>query len=318
MSLSEFELINKYFKNAFNNSTDVKCGIGDDAAIVSLPAGMELAISVDTLVAGIHFPLAASPEDIGYKSLAVNLSDMAAMGAEPQWIMLSLTMPENNEAWLQSFMSGFGVLAKQYSLSLMGGDLTHGPLSVTVQTHGYVPAGQALYRHGTEIGDLIYVSGTLGDAGLALRMLDNKQDVEEKYRDYLIQRLNRPVPKIELGIVLRGIANSVIDISDGLLADLNHILVASHKGAEVFLDKLPVSEAISQLPDELAIDIALSSGDDYELCFTVPPERKSIVEKKLSSFPLSFIGQVMEGTGIKWLRNDGSEFLPSGNAYRHF
>lgn len=318
MSLSEFELINKYFKDAFNDSPDVKCGIGDDAAIVALPAGMELAISVDTLVAGIHFTVDAGPEDIGYKSLAVNLSDMAAMGAVPQWITLSLTMPENDEYWLKSFMSGFSVLAKQYSLSLVGGDLTHGPLSITVQIHGFVPEGQALYRHGAESGDLIYVSGTLGDAGLALQLLENRLNVSENHRDYLLQRLYRPVPRVELGMALRGIASSVIDISDGLLADLNHILVPSHKGAKVFLDKLPKSEAVCQLADDTATELALAAGDDYELCFTVPTENQSLLESKLSSDTLTCIGQITKQSGIRWLRSDGSEFKPSGRAYRHF
>lgn len=318
MSLSEFDLINKYFKDAFNNSKDVKCGIGDDAAIVSLPEGMELAVSTDTLASGIHFPVMTSPEDIGYKSLAVNLSDMAAMGAEPRWITLALTMPGNDEAWLKSFMSGFGILAKQYSLSLIGGDLTRGPLSVTVQIHGFVPQGQALYRHGAKSGDLIYVSGTLGDAGLALQMLNNNQDVEEKYHDYLLQRLNRPVPGIELGTTLRGLANSAIDISDGLMADLEHILVASRKGAVIMVDKLPRSEAMKQLPDKTAAEFALISGDDYELCFTVSPENRTTLEKKLSSWLLTCIGEVTEEAGIKWLRDDGGDFQPSGKSYSHF
>lgn len=318
MALTEFELIEKYFKNAFNDSPDVKCGIGDDAAIVSLPEGKELAIAVDTLVEGIHFPKDTRPEDTGYKSLAANLSDMAAMGAEPQWITLSLTMPENDEGWLQLFMSGFAVLARQYSLSLIGGDLTHGPLSITVQIHGFVPDGKALYRHGAKTDDFIYVSGTLGDAGLALQLLENPQLVDKKYHDFLMQRFNRPEPGIELGLALRDIANSAIDLSDGLLADLDHILVTSNKGAEVNIDKLPLSEAMHQLPDSLAAEIALTSGDDYELCFTVSADRKSKLEKLFSHHQLSCIGRITENTGIKWLNADGSEFQPSGSAYRHF
>lgn len=316
MSLSEFDLINKFFRNAFRDSPDVKCGIGDDAAIVSVPAGMELAIAVDTLVAGVHFPDNTRPEDIGYKSLAVNLSDMAAMGTDPQWITMSLTMPENNETWLQSFMSGFASLAKQYSLSLIGGDLTHGPLSITVQIHGFVPQGKALYRHGAKTGDLIYVSGTLGDAGLALRLLENQQIVDKKYHEFLLQRLNRPAPRVELGIALREIANSVIDLSDGLLADLNHIVVASNKSAIVDVDDLPMSDAVKLQPD--AIDITLTSGDDYELCFTVPPEKQSRVEELKLKFHLSCIGKITDGKGVVWQHANGREYVPKGNAYRHF
>jgi thiamine-monophosphate kinase len=317
MPLSEFDLINTYFRNAFKDGPDVKCGIGDDAAIVSLPAGVELAISVDTLVSGIHFPINTRPDDIGYKSMAVNLSDMAAMGAEPRWITLSLTMPENDPDWLAGFMSGFSVLAKQYALSLIGGDLSQGPLSVTVQIHGFVPEGKALYRHGAKTGDLIYVSGTLGDAGLALGMTAERYKVEEKHREYLMNRLNRPTPQIGLGMALRGIANSAIDISDGLLADLNHILESSNKGAFVNVDNISMYEAVKSQPD--AIDIALTSGDDYELCFTIPPEKQSQVENELQKkFRLSCVGNITDGKGIIWQHEDSSEFHPQGKAYQHF
>lgn len=316
MPLSEFEIIEKYFRNAFRDSPDVKCGIGDDAAIVSVPAGMELAITVDTLVAGIHFPDNTRPEDIGYKSLAVNLSDMAAMGANPQWITMSLTMPESNENWLQSFMSGFACLAKQYSLSLIGGDLTHGPLSITIQIHGFVPEGKALYRRGAMTGDLIYVSGTLGDAGLALGMVQGHYEVAEINREFLICRLNRPTPQIELGMALRGIANSAIDLSDGLLADLNHIVVASNKSAVVNVDDLPMSDAVKPQPD--AIELALTSGDDYELCFTVSPKKQSQVEELKQKFRLSCIGKITDGKGVVWQHADGRDYVPKGNAYRHF
>jgi thiamine-monophosphate kinase len=316
MSLSEFDLIDKYFRNALKDGPEVKCGIGDDAAIVSVPAGMELAISVDTLVAGIHFPIETSPAGIGYKSLAVNLSDMAAMGAEPHWITMSFTMPENNEHWLQSFMSGFAGLAKQYSLSLIGGDLSRGPLSITVQIHGFVPQGKALYRHGARAGDLVYVSGTLGDAGLALGLVQGKYEVAEKSREFLINRLNRPTPQIELGMALRGIANSAIDISDGLLADLENITKASHKGAIIDINNLPLSEAVRLQPD--AIDMALTSGDDYELCFTVSPEKLSQVEELKQKFRLSCIGKISDGKGIVWQHADGREYHPKKKAYRHF
>ena len=319
MSLSEFELINKYFRNAFNDSPDVKCGIGDDAAIISLPKGMDLVVTMDTLAGGIHFPDDATAEDIGYKSLAVNLSDLAAMGADPQWFTLALTLPENDETWLQCFMTGMGVLARQYKLSLVGGDLTRGPLSITIQMQGHIPAGKALFRHGAEAGNLVYVSGTLGDAGLALLSLEKKYPVAENDREAVMQRLNWPVPRIELGMALRGIATSAIDISDGLLADLGHILESGSMGAEILLDKLPRSEALAQLPDMDAWELMLTSGDDYELCFTIPVNSKDQVEKKLSRIcPLRCIGTITDSTGIKWLQPDGREFSPAKNAYTHF
>jgi len=205
---------------------------------------MELVISMDTLVSGIHFPETTYPQDIGYKSLAVNLSDLAAMGAEPRWITLALTMPESDEAWLEKFMEGFSELAQQYMLDLIGGDLTRGPLSITVQVHGFVPVGKAIYRHGAQTGDLVFVSGVLGDAGLALRMLAEQALLTNKYNDYLLQRLNRPAPRISLGLALRDTASSAIDISDGLLADLGHILTASKKGAIIKTDQLPLSDAL--------------------------------------------------------------------------
>ncbi len=317
MALSEFELINKSFRNAFKDDSNVICGIGDDAAIVTVPPGKLLAISVDTLVAGVHFPLNTTPADIGYKSLAVNLSDMAAMGAEPRWITLSLTLPENDPDWLTGFMSGFSVLARQYALSLIGGDMSRGPLSITLQIHGFVPEGKVLYRGNAKAGDLIYVSGTLGDAGLALGMTEDCYKVDEKYREYLMERLNRPVPRVELGIALRGIANSAIDISDGLLADLEHIVEASNTGATVNVEHLPMSPAVKAQND--AIDIALTSGDDYELCFTVLPAKQLQVENELKKkFQLTCIGKITDGKGIIWQQADGSEYQPKKKAWQHF
>jgi thiamine-monophosphate kinase len=241
---------------------------------------------------------------------------MAAMGAEPRWITLSLTLPENNEDWLQSFMSGFASLAKQYSLSLIGGDLSQGPLSITVQIHGFVSEGKALYRHGAQGGDLVYVSGTLGDAGLALGLAQGRYEVAEIHREFLINRLNRPIPQIELGMALRGIANSAIDISDGLLADLDHIAEASHKAAIIDIDKLPLSEAVESQAD--AIDLALTSGDDYELCFSVPSSKQSQVEELKKKYSLTCIGRIKEGNGVQCLNADTSSYQSSGKGYRHF
>lgn len=320
MPLSEFDLIDKYFKNALSGGPEVRCGIGDDAAIVSVPQGMELALSMDTLVAGVHFSTSTTPEDIGYKALAVNLSDMAAMGAEPRWITLSLTLPQDDPAsWLEAFMSGFSALAGKYSLALIGGDLAHGPLSITIEIHGWLPAGTAIYRSGARPGDRIYVSGTLGDAGLALGVLDQRWSIDRKYHAEIFNRLYRPVPRTALGMALRGLATSAIDISDGLQADLAHILEASRAGARLDPGLLPLSEALRQLPLAEAWEIALTAGDDYELCFTLPAAIPETEIKRLSAItPVHCIGQVTTEAGMYWQRLDGSVFVPAGTGYKHF
>jgi thiamine-monophosphate kinase len=320
MPLSEFDLIDKYFKNALSGGPEVRCGIGDDAAIVSVPQGMELALSMDTLVAGVHFPETTAPADIGHKALAVNLSDMAAMGAEPRWITLSLTLPQDDPAsWLEAFMSGFSALAGKYSLALIGGDLAHGPLSITIEIHGWLPAGTAIYRSGARPGDRIYVSGTLGDAGLALGVLDQRWSIDRKYHAEIFNRLYRPVPRTALGMALRGLATSAIDISDGLQADLAHILEASRAGARLDPGLLPLSEALRQLPLAEAWEIALTAGDDYELCFTLPAAIPETEIKRLSAItPVHCIGQVTTEAGMYWQRLDGSVFVPAGTGYKHF
>ena len=320
MPLSEFDLIDRYFKNALSDGPEVRCGIGDDAAIVSVPQGMELSLSMDTLVAGVHFPASTTPADIGHKALAVNLSDMAAMGAEPRWITLSLTLPQDDpSAWLEGFMAGFSALARKYSLALIGGDLARGPLSITIEIHGWLPTGAAIYRGGAHPGDRIYVSGTLGDAGLALGVLDRRWTIDGKYHAEIFSRLHTPSPRIALGMALRGLATSAIDISDGLQADLGHILDASHAGARLDAGLLPLSKALQQLPLEQAWEIALTSGDDYELCFTLPVAAPESEIKRLSAItPVQCIGQVIAETGMYWQRADGSRFIPTGTGYRHF
>ena len=214
--MTEFEVIEQYFAEFSNADPDVRCGIGDDAAIIRVPQGMELALSIDSLVAGVHFSVCTTPADIAHKSLAVNLSDMAAMGAIPRWVMLSLSLPTIEHYWLEEFMCGFGKLAKYYGLGLIGGDLSRGPLSVTIQISGLLPENTGLKRSGAAIGDRIYVTGTLGDAGLALAVLEERKNVSEAHLPFLQQRLNRPEPRIEAGLALRTIASSAIDISDGL------------------------------------------------------------------------------------------------------
>jgi thiamine-monophosphate kinase len=319
MPLSEFDLIRKYFRSPSGSAPGVRCGIGDDAALVAIPAGMDLALSMDTLVAGVHFQRDATAADIGYKSLAVNLSDMAAMGARPGWALLSLTLPEPDENWLGQFMLGFNELAEKYSVSLIGGDLSRGPLSITIEIHGLLPEGKGLRRSGASADDLIYVSGTLGDGGLALKILAGQETVSGNGRSYLLSRLHRPSPRVELGMALLPIATSAIDISDGLVADLGHVLEASGVGARLDPEKLPLSEPVQQLGSERAWGIAATSGDDYELCFTVSPDRRIALEKKCKQeCPVTCIGSITAQPGMQWVRTDGSVFQPEGSGYRHF
>ena len=236
-------------------------------------------VTVDTIVAGVHFPPDTSAEDIGYRALAVNLSDIAAMGAMPAWATLALTMPAADESWLEGFCAGFFSLARAHDVTLIGGDTTAGPLTVTVQIMGHVPAGKALRRSGAQPGDLVFVSGHLGDAAAGLALIEKRADTSNAaHRDFLIERFLRPVPRIGLGKALRGLASATIDISDGLGADLGHILEASGVGARIDPDRLPRSRALIETFEPMrAFELALSGGDDYELCFTLAPERVRLI-----------------------------------------
>ena len=319
MSLSEFELIQQYFNRALKHSSGIIQGIGDDAAIVTVPSNMELVLSMDTLVQDVHFFANTRPEDVGYKALAVNLSDLAAVGAKPRWVTLSLTLPEADQAWLDKFTQGFFELANQTSVALIGGDLSRGPLSITVQAHGFLPQGKAILRNGAQLDDLIYVSGQLGDAGLALKLLDNTITIPEKNHTEVFNRLNRPCPRTELGMTLRDIATSAVDISDGLATDLGHILDASQCGAILNPEALPLSKAFNGLSTEEAWKIALTSGDDYELCFTIPADKKVVLENELQSdIPLTCIGTIVPEAGVQWIKSDGTNFDLAFSGYQHF
>jgi thiamine-monophosphate kinase len=319
MSLSEFELIQQYFERSFKETNGIKQGIGDDAAIVSIPSGMELALSVDTLVQDVHFFANTRPEDVGYKALAVNLSDLAAMGAEPRWATLSLTLPEADQAWLEKFTQGFFELAGQTSVTLIGGDLSRGPLSITVQAHGLLPEGKAIMRNNAQLNDLIYVSGQLGDAGLALKVLNKSVTIPKENHNNVFNCLNRPNPRIELGMTLRDIATSAIDISDGLVTDLGHILDASQCGAILNPEVLPLSKAFDGLSTEEAWEIALTSGDDYELCFTISADKKFVLDNEFRlDIPLTRIGTIVPEAGMQWIKSDGTNFNLTGSGYQHF
>ena len=321
MPASEFELIKKYFQDLTDQDPSVKCSIGDDAAIIQIPQDKEVVLSMDTLLEGTHFPVATSPADIGYKALAVNLSDMAAMGAVPKWVLLSISLPESNETWLKEFTSGFLELAKQHSVSLIGGDMSRGPLSITINIQGLVSIDSALKRDGAQKDDLIYVTGTLGDAGVGLDIIQGKLSIGNEYDTFFLKSLNRPEVSIEAGLRIRELANSAIDISDGLIADLGHILDASHVGAVVEVKDIPLSEAMQQCMDETtAWDYALASGDDYKLCFTVPAEQNDLIFRtfKEINIPVRCIGKINGETGLQLKLPDGTNFEPSGKSYQHF
>lgn len=317
---SEFDIIRQYFILEHSRD-DVVLGIGDDAAILTVPPEHDLVQSVDTLVAGVHFPTETSPEDIAYKALAVNLSDMAAMGAEPAWFTLAITLPDDNEAWLKSFSESLSSLAKKYNVQLVGGDTTHGPLCISITINGFVPRGKALTRDTAKVGDKVYVSGTVGDAALALTAWQGQCLLRDDSQKYLNNRFNQPTPQIELGLLLREYASSCIDISDGLMADLGHIAENSSCGATINFENIPTSKAFnSNLTDiELMIPLVLSGGDDYELCFTIPTEKQSEFDKYISENKIATtcIGEMDIKSGVRCLLNN-KEIEMQTVGYKHF
>ena len=317
----EFELIRRFFlkKNA-SRDPKVLLGIGDDAAVLAVPNGMELVAAVDTIVSGRHFLEGASARSIGHRALAVNLSDMAAMGAAPAWAPLALTMPGADVSWLEEFSSGLLELAAEYGVELVGGDTTLGPLTVSVQILGLVPAGTALRRDGARAGDLLAVSGTLGDAAAGLtfsrqRMLGPTADMAA-----LIQRFEYPAPRVRLGLAARGVANAAMDLSDGLVGDLPKLAQASGLAAHVDVEKLPLSAAMrGAAGSQQARDWALGGGDDYELLFAISPESFPVLERSAGQLNLTLtpIGQLRAGAGVTWSLN-GEEFAPGVSGYDHF
>jgi thiamine-monophosphate kinase len=317
---SEFDIIRQYFTlNEVRD--DVVLGIGDDAAILSVPGNHQLVQSVDTLVAGVHFPTETSPEDIAYKALAVNLSDMAAMGAEPAWFTLAITLPSDDEEWLKAFSKSLFSLAEKYKVQLIGGDTTHGPLSISITINGFVPAGKALTRNTAQVTDKVYVSGTIGDAALALAAWQGQCLLGDESINYLKEKLNRPQPQVELGLLLRDFASACIDISDGLIADLSHITDSSQAGARIYFENIPLSKEFKQnLTDEaLIVPLVLSGGDDYQLCFTIPEKNSDEFEKiiKKTNILVTCIGEVGSESGVRCLK-DNKEIDISEMGYQHF
>jgi len=291
-------------------------GIGDDAAVLSVDAGKQLVVTTDTLVSGVHFPEDSHAADVGYKALAVNLSDLAAMGADPRWFFLSITLVRADVEWLDEFAAGMASLAARTGVELAGGDTTSGPLSITVTALGLVDRGTALLRSTAKSGDMVVISGTPGLAALALAQLKMGGVVDEE----AWQALTRPQPRLELGKCLSAKATACIDVSDGLAADLGHITQASRVGAEIWLDRLPMLVAAESLQPEERWNLQLGGGDDYELCFALPPE----IEPELPELAarggvdLAVIGRFTEGSGIRFLKADGTGFEPGRSGFNHF
>ncbi|AFJ02069.1 Thiamine-monophosphate kinase [Methylophaga frappieri] len=300
---AEFSLIDKYFAELTQQRADIALGIGDDCALIKPQPATCLATSVDTLVSGVHFFPDVSPFRLGRKALAVNLSDLAAMGAQPAFFTLALSLPKIDEAWLAEFAAGLADLALEQKVQLVGGDTTRGPLSITIQASGYVSEASAFRRAAAQVGDLILVSGTLGDAGAGLAIRQQTLDtslISEADQAYLLDRLERPQPRNALALALRGSVHAAIDISDGLLADLRHILTASHLGAELDLAALPLSSALKQLSDDMTLSLALTAGDDYELCLTMSETAFSDLPADIAQ-QLTPIGRICQTPGIHFL-----------------
>lgn len=320
MALSEFALIERYFSACGARRSDVILGIGDDAALLAPPPGSELVAATDTLVAGVHFPPDSPPASIGHRALAVNLSDLAAMGARPAWALLALTTPQADEGWLAEFAAGFAALARGHEVALVGGDTTRGPLCITVQLLGHVPAGSALRRAAGRPGDALFVSGTPGDAAAGLALEQAHLSAPPAAAAYLRARFLRPEPRVALGERLRGHASACIDVSDGLLGDAAKLAAASGTGVELDYQQLPLSAPLlATVGDPRARELALSGGDDYELCFAVPAQAVARLTSELppEHWRYARIGTLTASTGARVLR-EGTVMEFSHSGYQHF
>jgi thiamine-monophosphate kinase len=313
---AEFDLIERIRRRA-SARDDVLLGIGDDAALLRVPDGHDLAVATDMLNAGVHFPHDTEPADIGWKSLAVNLSDLAAMGATPAWCTLSLSLPKPEPAWLDAFLDGFAQLASRHALALVGGDTTRGPLSICVTVHGLLARGAALRRDGARWGDDVWVTGTLGDAAAALAQLQAGGVADAALR----ARLDRPEPRVAFGRSLLGVAHACIDVSDGLLQDLGHICRMAGVGAEIDVEALPASAALAaRSSGETLRGEQACGGDDYELCFTAPPDARERIEAVSVDVdvPAARIGRIVAGSGVRAFERDGAVWSPPRSGYAHF
>lgn len=324
--MAEFDLIALIRARAAMRG-DVVLGIGDDAALLHVPVGQELVVTADTLNEGVHFPVGTAPDDIGWKALAANLSDLASMGARPAWCTLSLSLPRADAAWLEAFLDGFLALAGVHGIALVGGDTTRGPLSIAVTAMGLVESGAALRRDRARVGDDVWVTGTLGDAAAALVLGghlpapgDVAPAVSAATATWLESRLARPTPRAEAGRALLGLAHACVDVSDGLLADLGHVCERSAVGAEVVIASLPASEALCAAFGGQRAVLQASGGDDYELCFTAPPSLREVVAQALEQVGVEAtrIGRIVAGNSVRALDADGTAWQPPRTGYVHF
>ncbi len=329
--MNEFQIIKQFFQrepadllSVEKSHSGVVLGIGDDCALLQIPPHKQLAVSVDTLVADVHFPADANAEDIGERALRVNLSDLAAMGAEPLWFTLALTLPKNSEFcsedWLRLFSRGLFRVANEFNIALVGGDTTSGPLSITIQVMGAVASHDALRRDGASIGDFICVTNFIGDGAAALPVIQHKLPVNDEQLEYFHNRFYRPTPRFIESTLLRGIASAALDISDGLVADLTHICAASDLGALLDVENLPLSPALIATNNiDQARRWALSGGDDYELCFTVSPEKMPELAMLIAQGKLhaTVIGEMVAGASVMCELN-GEPFLLEQQGYQHF
>jgi len=311
--MHEFSLIEKYFTWA-NPPSDVAVAVGDDAAVLNIPKHTQLVTSVDTFIAGVHFPENTPPEAIGHKALAVNLSDLAAMGATPKWFTLALTMPEIDDAWLGDFSLGLKKIADQFDCFLIGGDTTRGNLSITIQVMGVIEQGKALLRSGAKAGDRLYLTGTIGDAAVGLATLLDNFSLAAEDKHYCQKRLNYPSPRLAQSQIIKRYATACMDVSDGLSQDLSHIINASNVGASIDFSKLPLSPSLQSLNHQDAVNYALTGGDDYELLFTIPADKEDAFLKEMKQ-KVTCVGIINDDFGN--IRDQDQNQL-SGTGYNHF
>jgi thiamine-monophosphate kinase len=317
MPLGEFDLIAKFFTRTV---TRAALGVGDDCALFSTSPGMQLAVSSDMLVEGRHFLPTVAPERLGHKALAVNLSDLAACGAKPVAFTLALALPRVDERFLDGFARGLLALADAHECELIGGDTTQGPLNLCITVFGELPVGQALLRSGAQAGDDLYVSGALGDARLALEVFRGRLVLDGAAFDAVRIAMEQPQPRVTLGLALRGVATSAIDVSDGLLGDLAHVLRRSGVGAELQVDALPRSDVLRALPEALQRECTLAGGDDYELVFTAPPQRAARVAAaaQAAQVRVTRIGSISAGAGLRLTDHAGAAVANTFGSFDHF
>ncbi len=318
MTLGEFDLIERFFQRS-RAMPGVIVGVGDDAAVLELPADRQLVVTADTLIEGVHFPVATAAFDIGYKVLAVSVSDLAAMGAMPRWYTLALTLPQADESWLGDFSAGLAALEEASGIALIGGDTTRGALSVTIQAMGWVRRGAAVRRAGARPGDDVYVTGTLGDAALGLKLVRGEVGSAEAF-ERCRERLDRPRPRTVAGYSLAPFVTAMIDCSDGFVADLTHLLEASGCGAEIDLRQLPLSAPVRRWVSEHGWALPLGGGDDYELIFTADPAQRSVINGIADNLhcAVTRVGVIVEQAGIRLLDEQGHGIEPAQAGYRHF